>query len=599
MHEVASLMDQAINVIAESIMKALVGIEKKKERDKKWHQLEYKEVSDKEEVTNWLDLPTDLTIAVMKTFLLKFSENHKDCPQISLIDEDWGNSNTNIANEYKQPLNLSGNDSNLEHLPPGDTLIKQLMSKLREVVNNRTPKLACALEIFCKKSSIHVDLTGLVNLGTLSPATFTHFQQILTHLIPKMENLQHLNLSNVNYKTCLPQINNQHIQLIGQHCQNLEILNISYHKNITRDGILYLGKKDAMSGGGGAQEETNTDEYEGEAVTSGCLKLQELFIFDTGVFEKDVAKLVSQLPDLRYLGYKETGKVIKTLNKMEVAPKLKFTHVDNRGSKARRMDYSSLRCKKAMLEALLNLCPDVTNIKLRVADDDVEGLIQLKHVVCMELVYHVGSVQTPGLGTQRFLQARGKYLTSLAILCQNLTAVNVKCIAENCVKLQQLWLRSNHYMPTSQDDFPVHHNYLQHLHTLYIRIGCNELYVVQNLPHGLIPYLIRNGPLKELIIGIRSNIINNQFIGNILCRPNLAEIEKILIMIPGNNSIPGTLNTVTEVTVDYILNNCRYVNKLGNLLSWNVKDEYKIDLYEKIKEQKWNLNVIDRKMILR
>jgi len=354
-----------------------------------------------------------------------------------------------------------------------------------------------------------------------------------------------------------------------------------------------------MSGGGGAQEETNTDECEGETVTSGCLKLQELFIFDTGVFEKDVAKLVSQLPDLRYLGYKETGKVIKTLNKMEVAPKLKFTHVDNRGSKARRMDYSSLRCKKAMLEALLNLCPDVTNIKLRVADDDVEGLIQLKHVVCMELVYHVGSVQTPGLGTQRFLQARGKYLTSLAILCQNLTAVNVKCIAENCVKLQQLWLRSNHYMPTSQDDFSVHHNYLQHLHTLYIRIGCNELYVVQNLPHGLIPYLIRNGPLKELIIGIRSNIINNQFIGNILCRPNLAEIEKILIMIPGNNSIPGTLNTVTEVTVDYILNNCRYVNKLGNLLSWNVKDEYKIDLYEKIKEQKWNLNVIDRKMTLR
>jgi len=68
MHEVASLMDQAINVIAESIMKALVGIEKKKERDKMWRQLEYKEVSDKEEVTNWLDLPTDLTIAVMKTF---------------------------------------------------------------------------------------------------------------------------------------------------------------------------------------------------------------------------------------------------------------------------------------------------------------------------------------------------------------------------------------------------------------------------------------------------------------------------------------------------------------------------------------------------
>ena len=40
----------------------------------------------------------------------------------------------------------------------------------------------------------------------------------------------------------------------------------------------------------------------------------------------------------------------------------------------------------------------------RVADDDVEGLAQLMNVVSLELVYHVGSVQTPGLGTQRFLQ---------------------------------------------------------------------------------------------------------------------------------------------------------------------------------------------------
>lgn len=601
MHEVTSLEQQTINIIAKTLLKALVSIEWKKEREKKHGHKKDEEISDTDELSEWLDLPTDLIVNVMKTFLQKFADSHKDCPQISLIDQDWGN----IDNKDEdKPMKICGNDFTQEQLEEmtDDPLMKQLMSKLREVANNRTPKLANALQIFCRKSSIHVDVTDLMKLGTLSPATFTHFHQILNYLIPKMENLQNLNLSNVNNKTCLPQINNQHIQLIGQHCTNLEILNISYHKNITRDGILYLGKKDVTNESTESaeeQQEFKTGDCDNQAATSGCYKLQELFIFDTGVFEKDVAKLVGQLPELRYLGYKETGKVIKTLNKSELASKLKLTHVDNRGSKARRMDYSSLRCKKAMLEAVLNLCPDVVNLKLRVADDDVEGLAQLVNVVSLELVYHVGSVQTPGLGTQRFLQARGRYLTSLAILCQNLTAVNIKCIAENCVNMEQLWLRSNHYMPTSQDDFDVNHNFLQHLHTLYIRIGSNELYVVQNLPPGLIPYLIRNGPLRELIVGIRSNQINNTLMCNMLCRPNLAEIEKILIMIPGTNSIQGTLTNLTEFSVDFILNNCRYINKLGNLLSWNLKDEYKIELYEKIKEQRWNLQVIDRKMTLR
>ena len=54
-------------------------------------------------------------------------------------------------------------------------------------------------------------------------------------------------------------------------------------------------------------------------------------------------KLVSHLPDLEYLGYKETGKMIRTLMKTMPGIVLKLTHIDNRGSKMRRIIVNSLR----------------------------------------------------------------------------------------------------------------------------------------------------------------------------------------------------------------------------------------------------------------
>jgi hypothetical protein len=41
----------------------------------------------------------------------------------------------------------------------------------------------------------------------------------------------------------------------------------------------------------------------------GCQLLERLLIFDTAIFEKEVATVVVHLPHLSFLGYKETGKV--------------------------------------------------------------------------------------------------------------------------------------------------------------------------------------------------------------------------------------------------------------------------------------------------
>ena len=106
---------------------------------------------------------------------------------------------------------------------------------------------------------------------------------------------------------------------------------------------------------------------------------RKLFIFDCGIFEKEVAKVVSQLHELTYLGYKETGKVVKTLHKgceggAAGFRELLLTHVDNTGSKTRRLIASALRCKKPVSLAISELCPTVRNVKLRVCDDDVQNL---------------------------------------------------------------------------------------------------------------------------------------------------------------------------------------------------------------------------------
>eukprot|EP00088_Acartia_fossae_P025026 TRINITY_DN25880_c0_g1_i1.p1 TRINITY_DN25880_c0_g1~~TRINITY_DN25880_c0_g1_i1.p1 ORF type:complete len:309 (-),score=44.53 TRINITY_DN25880_c0_g1_i1:316-1242(-) len=305
------------------------------------------------------------------------------------------------------------------------------------------------------------------------------------------------------------------------------------------------------------------------------------------------------LEDIEYLGYKETGKVVKTLHRMLQQKKLKLTHVDNRGSKSRRLVVSSLRCRKPMTVAISELCPEVHNIKLRVSDDDVGALVCLDKVDSVELVYHVGQITSPGEGTLYFLQSRGSCLSSLTLICQNLTLSMVINIAENCPNLNQLWLRCNHFQNQATTYLPSQHNFLTRLSVMYLRIGDGERYIDRSLSLSVLVFLLKNAPLKELLLAVRSAIINDSNMIQLFNQcPLLQGLEKLMIVVPGVNSMQGILE-LTECFVNFVNVNCPRIQKLGNLLSWRLDKIFVDELLQAVQECNWDLNIINKKMTMR
>jgi len=276
------------------------------------------------------------------------------------------------------------------------------------------------------------------------------------------------------------------------------------------------------------------------------------------------------------------------------------SHVDNLGSKTRRLIASALRCKKPVALAISVLCPHVRNVKLRVADDDTLLLGGLQHLEAVELVYHVGSIGSPGPHTQTFLGVRGAGLTSIALICNTMSLVMLDTIAQCCPGLAQLWSRSNHLLaPYEVEGVNMNHNYLTNLHTLYLRVGEGELSVT-SIPEYVLPFLVRNAGsgLKELIVAVRSNVINDSYIYNLVCDNELFGLQKILLVVPGLNSLPGILKLKAQ-TVHNLLHLCPQLGKLGNLLSWDVDKEEAGEIQQTLAGMNYDLQIVNKKMTMR
>ena len=359
------------------------------------------------------------------------------------------------------------------------------------------PKICSLLKIMLTSSLTVLSFKQLSLLSSVSQNVFDEFKRFLSLALLHLPSLKSLTLCSHNSRNSLPQCDNEHMKLLGLHCPELQYLDISFNKGVTGEGVRALVPSESVP---------------------GCPNLTKLLIFDCAVFEKEVAKVLPQLKQLEYLGYKETGKAVKSIHRAVEEGNLVFaplllTHVDNLGSKARRLIASTLRCKKPVALAISLLCPEVRNLKLRVADDDCTHLAGLEKLEALELVYHVGSLGSPGPGTAALLQARGSLLTSLAIKCNSLTMAMLVTIAESCPGLAQLWARCNHLTAPWEVEEAVRrpHAHLTNLHTLYFRVGENEL-AVTSVPSYVLQYLLRNtGPrLRELIIAMRSSVITDQ-----------------------------------------------------------------------------------------
>jgi len=447
------------------------------------------------------------------------------------------------------------------------------------------PKLCSQLKIMLTPSLTVLSFKQLSLLSSVSQNVFDEFKRFLSLALLNLPSLKSLTLCSHNSRNSLPQCDNEHLKLLGLHCPELQYLDISFNKGVTGEGVRALVPSESVP---------------------GCPNLTKLLIFDCAVFEKEVAKVLPLLKQLEYLGYKETGKAVKSIHRAVEEGNLVFaplllTHVDNLGSKARRLIASTLRCKKPVALAISLLCPDVRNLKLRVADDDCTHLAGLEKLEALELVYHVGSLGSPGPGTAALLQARGSLLTSLAIKCNSLTMAMLVTIAETCPGLAQLWARCNHLTAPWEVEEAVRrpHAHLTNLHTLYFRVGENEL-AVTSVPSYVLQYLLRNtGPrLRELIIAMRSSVITDQYICTLIENNHLRGLEKILIVVPGLNSLPGILK-LHEHTVQTILNYCPNLHKLGNLLSWSIEPHQVMELEATVKEMNWDLTIMNGKMTMR
>ena len=481
-----------------------------------------------------------------------------------------------------------------------------------------------------------IDFSALVNIGPVTEAYFKTFNSGLSLCLKNYHTITHLTLACRNSKNSLPQCTDEHLALVGKNCHDLVYLDISFIRGLTGEGLKFLIPEVNQNA-----ECISAKDKSVIKCIMGCPKLVTMYVFDCGFFDKDVAAVAACLPNLEYLGYKETGKVIKHLYKNMLAkahkiasldnegnamveintPNLglksnglkKLTHLNNLGSKTRRLIAAGLRFKKPLIEATMNVCPNVEHIKVRVTDQDVENLSCLSNLRTVEFMYNVGTIHSPGIGTASFLQICGANLTSVAFICSAVSMTTLKTVGQNCPNIVEFWCRSNFFTISSAgyhnvDDISSlpppeycgEHKYFQKLKTLYFRVGEGELSIVF-LPCYVLPYILRNSSqLKELIIAVRSSTINHQQITKLLQDCKLNKLEKLLIVVPGMNSLPNILN-VNMNTVYFVIDFCHHLRKLGNLLSWTLEDEVILlnDFLEEVSESNFDIEILNKKMVMR
>ncbi len=352
----------------------------------------------------------------------------------------------------------------------------------------------------------------------------------------------------------LPAVDDKILEVIGRMCRQLEELNVSY-TNISIQGLECL---------------VPIGDY-------GCPELTKLHVFECRLGHRELAALLLRLDQLTFLGYKETGRVVKYIHE-SLAPgrTLRLTHLNNQGSKSSKLVASGLRCRRPMTEALAAVLPDLCNLKVRVTDSDVRHLIALENLQKLELLYYLSTpANCAGPHTASFLCVRGDTLTSLAIINASSTLHALYTIARCCPNLEQLWNRCN--MFTCNDisviDEAGDHNYLTKLTVLYFRVGENNLAMSHVAPFVL-RFLLKNASrLRELILPMRApSLLTNDNMAALLVECNLTRLEKLMILLPGVNDVSGAL-PLTTTFLDFVLGFCPVLKKLGNLMTWRVSKE--------------------------
>ncbi|CAL4212081.1 unnamed protein product [Meganyctiphanes norvegica] len=436
--------------------------------------------------------------------------------------------------------------------------------------------ISSLLNVLLHPRLTEIKLSDLSYLGSVDMSWLDELESTLIQVLPAMKDLVHVDISTNRNHITLPSCSAAVLRCLGQSCPKLEVLDLNNNNRINGESLYELYPT---------------------SYNIGCINLEKIYIQDCSVEPEDVAMLIHSFPNLKLIGYKELGRalyLLKTRRKMfgrkkKAAPyRLMLTHVDNSLSRIERSDGE-------ILEFISQSCPDLTNLKARVTDEDVIHLKDLKNLQHLELRYYTGTHHHIGHQTHKFFRSyECQKLTSLTIFCNILFSRHVEIIANNCSNLNKLFLHANNCALDSQLQNSQQRNYLEKLEVFNIRVGCDEL-IMSPIACDVAVYLLKKANLiQEIYLLIRTDRINHEFIASLIIENKFYNL-RILICDAPRRTLAAPMLALTLETAYLLMDNCPSLNMLGNLIAWHITDDQLTELNHSIKELNYDLTIISSK----
>ncbi|XP_066982996.1 uncharacterized protein [Macrobrachium rosenbergii] len=425
--------------------------------------------------------------------------------------------------------------------------------------------ISSLLRILLHPRLTEVQLSELTYIGNVEHDSLDLFEAALIKQLPNMSQLTHLDLSTHRYKTTFPSCSDEILQVLGLHCPSLRVLNLNFNNRVTGSGLNYLyPSKDHP----------------------GCEKLERLFVQDCSIQPEDVAMVLCSFSDLELVGYKELGTSIRMLKSRSLFRKrtgcLKLTHLDNTLSGVQRDDGDIVRL-------LVDLCPLMENLKVRVCDDNLNEIHKLKNLKHLEVRYYTGVHHPVGRCSELYLRTCGSQLTSFTIYCSTLLSRHILVIAESCVNLKKLFVHAN--MAEIDEPLDIDMNKLELLEMLNLRLGDDEL-VMNPAACAFVEFLVRKSwKLQELYLMVRSPEFHHSFISSLVQMNPLSHLKNLIIDVP-RRTLAAPMLELSEETACLLMDTCDKLKILGNLICWDVTPEQVSELRSTSRARNYNLTVI-------
>ncbi|XP_064101240.1 uncharacterized protein LOC135211931 [Macrobrachium nipponense] len=290
--------------------------------------------------------------------------------------------------------------------------------------------------------------------------------------------------------------------------------------------------------------------------------------------------------DLELVGYKELGTSIRMLKSRSLFRKrsgcLKLTHLDNTLSGVQRDDGE-------IVKLLVDLCPLMENLKVRVCDENLNEVHKLKNLKHLEVRYYTGVHHPVGRCSELYLRTCGNQLTSFTIYCSTLLSHHILVIAESCVNLKKLFVHAN--MAEIDEPLDINMNKLEMLELLNLRLGDDEL-VMNPAACAFVEFLVRKSwKLQELYLMVRSPEFHHSFISSLVQMNPFSHLKNLIIDVP-RRTLAAPMLELSKETALLLMDTCDKLKILGNLRCWDVTPEQVSELRSTSKVRNYNLTII-------